>query len=112
MKKVLLLGTLCLLFPILANAETVSGEVIKAKKNSITIRTENGEKMTLHTTDGTDYRQKKVYHKGRKNKGKITPADTYFEPMVEEDDWVEITYTPATNEMQSAEAQAVIVYNE
>ena len=101
-----------MLVPILTNAETISGEVIKAQKNSITIRTEDGEKITIPTTDGTGYRQKKIYHKGRKNKGKVIPTDTYFEPMVDEDDWVEITYTPATNEMQSAEAQEVIIYDD
>ncbi|MBO7484172.1 MAG: hypothetical protein J6T55_03530 [Alphaproteobacteria bacterium] len=111
MKKALLLGTLCLICAGLANAETVSGEVVKAKKNMIVIQTDDGEKMALHTTDNTNYRQKKISRKGKMKKGKITPADTYYEPMVEEDDWVEVTYTPATNEMQSAEVQEVIVYD-
>ena len=112
MKKVLLLGTLCLLGTNLACAETISGEVVKAKKNAIVVNTENGEKMTFQTTDGTTYRQKKVTRKGKMRHGKRTSADSYYEPMVEEEDWVEITYTPATNDMQSAEVQEIVVYDD
>ena len=111
MKKVLLLGMVPLLMAGFANAATVSGEVIKAKKDAITVRTDDGDKMTFYTTDGTTYRQKHV-RKGKMHKGKRTPIETYYEPMVEEDDWVEITYTPATNDMQSAEIQEVIVYDD
>ena len=78
----------------------------------LTVQTENGEKMDLQLTDGTTYRQKKVYKKGKKNRGKMIPAGTYYQPMVEEDDWVEVTYTPATNSMQSAEVQEVVVYDD
>ena len=112
MKKLLFLGSACLLCACMSNAETISGNVVKTKKDMLTIQTEDGEKMDLQTTDGTTYRKKKVYRKGKKNKGKMTSANTAFQPMVEEDDWVEITYTPATNEMQSAEVQEVIVYDD
>lgn len=112
MKKLLLLGSACLLCACTSNAETISGNVVKTKNDLLTIQTEEGEKMILQTTDGTTYRKKKVYRKGSKRKGKVTPATNSFQPMVEEDDWVEITYTPATNKMQSAEIQEVVVYDE
>lgn len=112
MKKIFLLSTLCLLSAGIAKAETVSGEVVNVRNNAITVRTEDGEKMTLHTTDSTGYREKKVTRRGKKHKGKMYPAETYYRPMVEEEDWVEITYTPATNEMQSAEVQEVIVLDD
>ena len=112
MKKLFLLGALCVLGAGFAQAETVSGEVVDARKNSITVQTEDGEKMTLHTTDNTSYREKKLSRKGKMHKGKRYPAEGYYKPMVEEDDWVEITYTPAKNNMQSAEVQEVIVYDD
>ena len=111
MKKLLVIGT-CLLMAGLAQAETISGEVVGVKKSAIVVRTEDGEKMTLNTTDNTAYREKKVSRRGKMRKGKIHSADTYYRPMVEEDDWVEITYTPAKNEMQGAEIQEVIIYND
>ncbi|MBR6231934.1 MAG: hypothetical protein IKQ99_02415 [Alphaproteobacteria bacterium] len=110
MKKLLLLSTACLLCACMSNAETISGNVVKTKNNMVTLQTEDGEKINLQTTDGTTYRKKKVYRKG--SKGKIAPASNSFQPMVEEDDWVEITYTPATNEMQNAEIQEVIIYDD
>ena len=112
MKKLFILGMLCFLGAGLAQAETVSGKVTGVRKNTITLRTEDGEKMTLQTTDGTSYREKKVSRKGKMHKGKMHAAETYYRPMVEEDDWVEITYTPATNNMQSAEIQEVVVYDD
>ena len=110
MKKILILGA-CLLATSFAQAETISGEVVGVNKNAIMVRTEDGEKMTLNTTDNTAYREKKV-RKAKKYKGKMHPMDTYYLPMVEEDDWVEVTYTPATNETQSAEIQEVVVYSD
>lgn len=112
MNKLFLLGALCLLSAGMAQAETVSGEVVDVRKNAITVQTEDGEKMVLHTTDKTGYREKKITRKGKLHKGKIHPAETYYRPMVEEEDWVEITYTPAKNNMQSAEVQEVIVYED
>ena len=111
MKTLLLMG-FCVLTAGLAGAETISGEVIDVKKNAIVVRTEDGEKITLSTTDNTSYREKKVSRKGKMPKGKMHTAGTYYRPMVEEDDWVEITYTPASNKMQSAEIQEVVVYED
>ena len=110
MKKILLLGTACLLCACMSNAETISGNVVKSTKNMVTVQTESGEKVNLQTNDKTTYRKKKIYHKHKK--GKMTSANNSFEPMIEEDDWVEITYTPARNEMQTAEIQEVIVYDD
>ena len=110
MYQLFLLGTI-LLGTNLGFAETISGEIVDVRRNTITVRTPEGEKMTLHTTDNTGYREKKVSRRGKMHKGKMQSSDTYYRPMVEEDDWVEVTYTPATNEMQSAEVQEVIVYD-
>ena len=112
MQKFFIFGALCLFLVGVAQAETVSGEVTGVRKNTITVQTDEGEKMTLHTTDNTAYREKKVSRRGSKRKGKMQSAETYYRPMVEEDDWVEITYTPASNEMQSTEIQEVIVYED
>ena len=112
MKKLFLLGIACLLASGIANAETVSGKIVKTKHDMLTLRTEDGEKMDLQTTDNTTYRERKVRSRGKKIKGRTMSADTYYRPMVEEDDWVEITYTPAKNDMQSAEVQEVIVYDD
>ena len=112
MKKLLLFSLLCFSGVSLAQAETIAGKVTDVRKNTITVRTEEGEKMTLQTSDNTNYREKKVSRKGKVHKGKMNAAETYYRPMVEEDDWVEITYTPATNNMQSAEIQQVVVYDD
>ena len=112
MKRLLMCGALCLLGACLVHAETLSGKVTDVGKNMLTVRTNDGEKMTFHTTDNTRYREKKITRKGKMKKGKMSSAEAYFRPMVEEDDWVEISYTPATNEMQSAEVEEVIVYDD
>ena len=109
MKQILLL-TICLLGANFVHAETISGEVTGVRKNTITIRAEDGEKMTLHTTDNTSYREKKVARKGKKHKGKMHSAETYYRPMVEEDDWVDIIYSPSTGDMLIIED--VIVYDD
>ena len=111
MKKLLIIG-LCLLAASFAQAETISGKVVGVKKNAIMVRTEEGEKVTLNTTDNTAYREKKLTRKGKTHKGKMYPAEAYYHPMVEEDDWVDVTYTPAKNELQGAEIQEVIVYDD
>ena len=110
MKKLFIGCALCLLGAGLAQAGTLSGTVTDVQNNALTVRTDGGKTMTLQTTDNTRYREKA--RKGKRKKGKRSSADTYYRPMVEEDDWVEITYTPATNEMQSAEIQEVIVYDD
>ena len=106
MKRLLMCGALCLLGACLTQAETLSGTVTTVQNNALSVRTNNGETMTLQITDNTRYREKARQRK----KGKS--ANASYRPMVEEDDWVEITYTPAKNEMQSAEIQEVIVYED
>ena len=112
MQKLFLLGAACLLMAGAVQAETVSGKVVKTKHGMVTIETDDGEKMDLQTTDNTSYREKRVRSRGKKMKGRTISADTYYIPMVEEDDWVEITYTPSGNNLQSAEIQEVIVYDD
>ena len=53
MKKLFLMGILCILVASQVRAETISGKVTGVRKNTITVRTEDGEKMTLQTTDNT-----------------------------------------------------------
>ena len=106
MKKLLMIGV-CLLATSLAQAETISGKITNIKKNTVIVKAEDGKKTTLNTTDNTSYRKKKV-----SRKGKTHAANTYYKPMMEEDDWVEITYTPAKNETQSAEIQEVVIYDD
>ncbi len=87
MKKQILLTTLCSVLALNVGAETTTGTVTDMMGESITILTPAGEEMTLKATDQTTYRQKKVKKMKRKNK-----EHSYFKPMVEEDDLVEITY--------------------
>ena len=112
MKKLLVLAIVCFWGINLVQAETVSGKVTGVRKSTITVRTDDGEKITLQTTDNTSYREKKVSRKGKMHKGKMMPAETYYRPMVEEGDGVEITYTPPKNNIQSSEIQEVVVYDD
>ena len=109
MKKLLFLGICCLMGTSIACAETVYGKVIRANDDTLTVKTEDGQKMDMQMTDNTTYRQKRVRQRIKKSRHQMSKMDGYFEPMVEEDDWVEITYTPNNNVQ---EIQEVIIYDD
>ena len=97
MKKTLLLGALTslLMLSYQAQAEIASGKVTSVDGNSIIVQTENGQQMTMNTTDQTTYRKKQMNKKNKTKRGKRNAEWTYT-PIAEEDDWVDVVYDPST----------------
>ncbi len=85
-------------------AETLTGKVVAAKGNDITVRQDDGTQQTVRVNDETTYRKKKVVRKDKsKRHHKMNTAASYYTPLAEEDDWVEIVYSPATGDGWIAE---------
>lgn len=114
MKKLCLtLATAALFISFGANAETAKGKVIDQKGNMMTIQMENGDQMTMMTTDKTTYRKKKMVKHDMTKNGKMYPkGTTYYKPIVDEDDWIEVVYTPAQTSDTSAIVEDVVVYDD
>lgn len=114
MKKLCLtVATVALFVAFGANAETAKGRVVSQEGNMITVQTQNGEHVTMALTDHTTYRKKKMMKHAKKKYGKMyKKGDSYYEPIVEEDDWIELTYTPAKDSMSNAIVEDVIVYDD
>lgn len=114
MKKLCLMATAVALFvSVGVNAETVTGKVVDTKGNMITVKTEDGQHATMKLTDNTTYRQKKVAKRDMKKHGKMYhKGKTYYTPLVEEDDWIELTYTPSKNALSEATVEDIIVYDD
>lgn len=115
MKKVLLLSVMAigLMAVTAANAEMVKGQVVSKKGNMIVVKTEDGKHITATTTDNTKYREKKVMKKDKMKNGKMMKkGDTYYKTMVDEDEWIELTYTPSKTAEQSAVVEDVVVYDD
>jgi hypothetical protein len=113
MKKTLLLGAFAIAFILScqAQAETASGKVTAVNGNNITVQTQDGQQVTMATTDQTTYRQKKKHKKNKMKRGKRSMEWT-FTPIAEEDDWVDVVYNPATGDGTLSEIQEVVVYND
>ncbi len=103
MKKLLIAGAaaLVLIGTASVQAETVQGKVLSTKGNTVTIQQKDGTIKSLTTTDNTTYRKKKMMKKNKMKHGQmLEKGKTYYEPLMEEDDWIEIVYTPTSdNEM-------------
>jgi len=113
MKNILLagVGALVALFSVNASAESISGKVVSTEGDTVVVRQSDGTKMTLTATPDTTYRQKKVAkHDKMKHGRKITKGQSYYQPMVEEDDWVDIIYSPDTNSIYVIED--VVIYDD
>ena len=78
-------------------AETLAGKIISTDNNTLTIQQADGTKQTVQTNDNTTFHKKKLL-KRKKMKhdkdGKMKKMNAL--PWAEEDDWVEITYTPTS----------------
>ncbi|MBP5344054.1 MAG: hypothetical protein J6Y85_03170 [Alphaproteobacteria bacterium] len=113
MKKTLLLSAFAIAFMVSyqAHAATASGKVTSVNGNNITVQAENGQQMTMATTDQTTYRKKKMHKKNKMKRGK-RPAEWTYAPIAEEDDWVEVVYNPATGNGTVSEVQEVVVYDD
>ena len=106
MKKLLLLGiaAAALSTTLSACAETASGKVVKATGDTVTIRDTNGVNHTMKTNSNTTYRKKTSMNH------KATGSKKAPQPILAEDDFVEIIYSPSTDEELIIED--VVIYTE
>ena len=113
MKKILLMTTAAVLAVApCVRAETVSGKVTAVTPSSVTITLDNGEKVTLGLSENTTYRSKKYHHKHKvKRGGQDSAGSWHYQPMFEEDDYVEVIYSK-TGEPVAAAAESVVVYED
>ena len=90
MNKLLLLGiaATALSVTLSACAETASGKVVKTNGDTVTIRDANGVDHTMKTTPNTTY---------RKRMKQSTMATKQSQPILVEDDYVEVIYSPSTD---------------
>jgi hypothetical protein len=97
MKKTLLFSALALLAGASftqANAETMTGTVTDVKGNMVTIQGKDGSEKVMKTTENTKYREKKIIKKDKMKQGKkLKKGDSFYKPLVDEDEWVEVVYT-------------------
>lgn len=95
-----------------AQAETVQGKVLTQKGDVVTMQQADGKIVTVKTTDNTTYRKKKLLKKDKKKNGKMMKrGDSYYTPMMDEDEWIEVTYNPDTNTSDWI-AEDVVVYDD
>lgn len=116
MKKTFLLSATALsifAFVGMADAsETIKGKIVSQKGNIVTLEQADGKMVNVQTSDNTTYRKKKMMKKNKKKHGKMHhKGEAYYTPMMEEDDWIEVTYTtdPKTN---AYIVEDVIVYDD
>lgn len=111
-KSILMTGLALLVLAPCVQAETISGKVSQVSPSSVTVTLDNGEQVTMQLNDNTTYRSKKYHHKHKVKRGaQETDASWYFQPMFEEDDYVEVIYSPS-GEPVAAAAESVIVYDD
>ena len=110
MKKYLMMGImgLGLTVSVSACAETTSGKVVKADGHAVTIRQADGSEATMKTTEATTYRKKKVADKNWNENTK--PQKSQIKPILEEDDYIEVIYFPATGDEWIIED--VVIYDD
>ncbi len=92
-----------------AQAETAQGKIKSQKGDYIVILMDDGNEMNLVATDNTTYRKKKIqrYKKGKS----MRQENGYFKPLMEQDDWVEITYSPSGTPTEYI-IEDVIIYDD
>lgn len=77
------------------NAETMTGKVLSRNGNQITLQQKDGTIKSLTLTDNTTYRKKKMMKKDKVKQGHtMKKGESYYQPMLDEDDWIEVVYTP------------------
>ena len=98
MKKLLILSiaVAALSVGLSACAETASGKVVKATGDTVTIRDANGVDHTMKTTSNTTYRKRisANHHKGSLH---TTGTKNKSQPILTEDDYIEVIYSPSTD---------------
>lgn len=95
-----------------AQAAVVQGKVQDVQGATIVLETADGAVQSYQVSDNTIYRAKKIMKEDtQKYNRQFKKGEAYFQPMVEEDDWVELTYTPNNQDLGVAEVNQVIVYD-
>lgn len=113
MKKTIYLMATALALTILpAKAEMVTGEVITITDGLMTIKTKDGQQMSFQTNDNTTYRKKEFHKHHKKKRGMRGQAEWSYEPIAEEEDWVEIIYNPKTGTADVYEVDSVTVFDD
>ena len=112
MRKTMYIMTTAMALAILpAKAETVVGEVISVSDDIITVQNKDGQQMSFKTNDNTTYRKKTLNRHHKKKRGMRGPSDWTYEPIAEEDDWVEVVYNPKTGNGTAYEVDTITVYD-
>lgn len=93
-------------------AATIQGKVLDKTDNALIIQTQDGNKMKMHVSDQTTYRQKKEVHDNKQHQSSKHQSMMMYTPMVEEDDWIEVQYTPSNDELSNAVIENVVVYDD
>ena len=113
MKKTICLTAIALaLTAIQARAETVVGEVVSVTDDIITVQNKEGKQMSFQTSDNTTYRKKTLRKHHKKKRGMRGPTGWSYEPIVEEDDWIEVVYDPKTGNGTAYEVDTITVYDD
>ena len=113
MKKIFYLSTAAVaLITLPSMAETVMGEVISVTDDIITVQNPEGKQMAFKTNDNTTYRKKVLHKHHKKKRGMRGPNDWTYEPVAEEDDWVEVVYDPKTGDGTVYEVDTITVYDD
>ena len=95
-------GTVC--------AETTSGHVVDTEGTIVVVQQEDGTQVKMQTTPETTYRKKKIAKHNKIQDGqKMKKGEAYFQPMIEEDDFIEVIYSPSTGDVLIIED--VIIYD-
>lgn len=98
MKKALLLSAMAISFMAFsANAaEMMQGKVLSKKGDRVVIQTDAGRQVNARVTQNTTYREKKVLKKDKVKDGVTYKAgSTYYKSPIEEDEFIEVYYTPS-----------------
>lgn len=113
MKKLMYLASAALALTVLsAKAETVVGEVVSVTDDIITVQNNEGKQMSFKTNDNTTYRKKTLRKHHKKKRGMRGPNDWTYEPIAEEDDWIEVIYNPKTGNGNVYEVDTITVYDD
>ncbi|MDY6408036.1 MAG: hypothetical protein SPL08_05000 [Pseudomonadota bacterium] len=96
MKKLVIasIASAALLMGLSACAETASGKVVKTNGNLVTIQDSSGSQHTMQTTPDTTYRKRVKSSSEHKNHLGHNKAR---QPILVEDDYVDIIYYPASD---------------
>ena len=72
--------------------DTFSSKILRIKDNVAYLQTSDGKKIPIIFTENTYFRKKKILNKGKRT----INAPEFYQPLVERDDHVTLTYDPDT----------------